>query len=81
MVWGNNQELWRYSKLSNRCMNANRQEFSLAPYAAVMPSYLNEGRIIPSFSIWSNSCQAIARHSGGNRLVLAVTGGPVVVVW
>ncbi len=41
---------------------------------------LSEGRIIPSCSMWSNSCRAIFNHSGANLRVRAKTGGPVVMI-
>ncbi len=42
---------------------------------------LDEGRIIPSSSKWSNSCRAIRRRSGARRRVRADMGGPVVSMW
>lgn len=39
---------------------------------------LDEGRIMPSSSIWSNSCRAIRSLSGVRRRVRADTGEPVV---
>jgi len=42
---------------------------------------LAEGRIIPSSSMWSNSCRAICRRSGASRRVREDVGGPVVLMW
>lgn len=42
---------------------------------------LEEGRMIPSSIMWSNSRRAICRCSGDSRRALAETGGPVVVMW
>ena len=42
---------------------------------------LDEGLMMPSCSMWSNSSLAMRRHSGGRRRALAVTEGPVVVMW
>ena len=42
---------------------------------------LDEGRMIPSWSICSNSCLAARRRSGARRLGRAEAGGPVVSIW
>ena len=41
---------------------------------------LSEGRIIPNYSMWSNSCCAILNRSGTNLQFHAKMGGPVVVM-
>ena len=47
---------------------------------------LDEGLMIPSCSMWSNSSLAMRRRSGGRcsggrRCALAVTGSQFVVIW
>ena len=36
---------------------------------------------MPSSTMWSNSCLAMSRHSGGSQRGQACTGGPVLAMW
>ena len=42
---------------------------------------LEDGQMIPSSKICSNSCRAMASFSGESRHGLALTGGPLVWMW
>ena len=42
---------------------------------------LEEGRMMPSWSMCSNSLLAAERRSGARRLGRAETGGPEVTMW
>jgi len=60
-------------------------KFPLSSYAGIMCKgenrLLEEGVMLPSSSMWLNSCQAIDSRSGESHWVWAHTGRPVVMMW